>query len=87
MSRANLLTLKAKEKVSLPVSMSIPEDLKDGSVLRLMIWNTDTLACGGDCVFTTTLKDDQGQDAEAGKYPQRKTGPGTSSANGRCSWR
>ncbi|UNT92427.1 hypothetical protein [Allobaculum sp. Allo2] len=38
-----------------------------------MIWNTDTLACGGDCVFTTTLKDDQGQDAEAGKYPQRKT--------------
>lgn len=67
------LTLKAKEKVSLPVSMSIPEDLKDGSVLRLMIWNTDTLACGGDCVFATTLKDDQGQDVEAGKYPQRKT--------------
>lgn len=63
------MMLAADKQTEIPVSVSVPKNLTDGSVLRVMIWNKETLEVLCDSVYAATLIDAKGQPAEADKYP------------------
>lgn len=59
--------LKADETTKADISMRIPEDLQEGSTLRLFVYDSASLDLLSDVIYSTTLAG-----AEEGKYPQEE---------------
>lgn len=64
------LSLQKGEKQDAQISVKIPEELQEGSSLRLFVWNPTTLQLLSETIYTTTMNG-----TEADKYPAEETEP------------
>ena len=64
------VSVEAGKAVSIPVEMQLDENLEPGAVLRVMLWNKETLAPVCQDLFVTTMEDASGKPVEADKYPE-----------------